>query len=73
MVAEQGRGQGDGFQKGPDLSQHYLLDAPPQDFSAVPHSAASTSASGSGMGSLSWRTSLVWFGLVPSSCERHSL
>lgn len=73
MVAEQGRGQGDGFQKGPDLGQYHLLDAPPQAFSAVPHSAADTSGSGSGMGSLSWRTSSVWFGSVPSSCERHSL
>lgn len=63
MVAEQGRGQGDGFQKGPDLGQYHLPDAPPQDFSAVPHSAADTSASGS----LLWARYLgehLWFGLV---------
>lgn len=63
MVAEQGRGQGVGSQKGPGLCQHHLPGAPPQAFSAVPHSAASTRASGS----LLWASYLgehLWFGLV---------
>lgn len=63
MVAEQGRGQGDGSQKGPDLGQYHLPDAPTKAFSAVPHSAANTGASGS----LLWARYLgehLWFGLV---------